>query len=82
MSFETILPLIITLSGVVISAVVYIYKGIMQRIDRLEQDTADHLTAPEVRLLISDKIEPLHEDVRELKVSVERMLDHIIALKK
>ncbi len=55
-------------------------KSHVERISALEEKIEHKTTEMEVRLILSDKIDPMREDIHELKASVDKILD--ILLKK
>ena len=78
MSFETIFAISITILSIVLAPVLYIWKSVMSRLDELERRQHNKMDHKEVRLLIEDKINPLHEDLQEIKKSLDRIVDKLI----
>ena len=66
-----ILPVLITL-------VSYIVRGIMQRLERLESGLTDKISEQEVRQILTDKLEPVTDDLKEIKDKVDKVIDHLI----
>ncbi len=62
-----IAPMVITYIG-------YTMKSHVDRIESMEKKLADKLDESQVRLLMSDKIDPIKEDIKEIK----EMLNHIL----
>lgn len=60
----------------------YIMKSYIDRIDALERDMPHKLTESEVRVLMSDKVDPIKEDIQELKQQCQKILDILINSKK
>ena len=60
-------PMVVTYVG-------YSMKSHVDRIESMEKKLADKLDEPQVRLLMADKIDPIKEDIKEIK----EMLNHIL----
>lgn len=59
-------------------------RSIMSRIEKLEEQTAyiksQAMSQADVRQILQDKLEPLQDDLKEIKNTQQRLLD--IAMKK
>lgn len=66
-------PALIMLGG-------WLMKSHLERIAVLEREIQHKTTEMEVRIILADKIDPIREDIKELKASTDRILD--ILLKK
>ena len=51
-------------------------KSHVDRIESMEKKLAEKLDEPQVRLLMADKIDPIKEDIKEIK----EMLNHILTV--
>lgn len=71
---NVIVPVVMTVSSVVVGTVGYMIRNIFQRLSELERVHA--VTEPQVRQIISDKIDPVKEDVTEIR----KTLDYIFNL--
>ncbi len=58
----------------------WLMKSHVERIAAVETEVRTKTTEVEVRMIIADKMDPIREDVHELKASVDKILD--ILLKK
>jgi len=78
MTVESIIAITITILSVVCAPVIYIGRSIMQRIDKLESDMDQKISKEEVRTILDDKIEPMNENVKEIKALLYKVLaDHL-----
>jgi inactivated superfamily I helicase len=68
-----ILPTIVALGA-------WFMKAYVERVNNLEREVQTKTTESEVRIIMADKIDPMREDIHELKASVDKILD--ILLKK
>jgi hypothetical protein len=59
---------------IVLGIASYIFRGVMHRIDRLEADVQHKVDEPQVRTIIKDKLDPLKEDVTEIKQMINQLL--------
>ncbi len=75
MSLESIISIGITLITIVCAPVIYMAKTFMQRIDTLEKNISNKMDEASIRILIADKIEPLHEDLVEVKSLLNKILE-------
>lgn len=62
------------LGSIVIGTIGYMMRNIFQRLSELEKFPA--VTEPEVRQIISDKVDPIKEDIHEIR----KTIDHIFTL--
>ncbi len=82
MSPESIISIALTVLSVLIAPIIYLGRSQMQRLDRVEQESARKLDEAQVRQIIEDKVHPISEDTREIKASIDRLLTHVLQLKK
>ena len=75
MTWEIITFLVLTLLPVFGAIIGFIVNGMMHRLDKLEQGMCNAMTEESVRRLIADKIDPLREDIREIKDKLTRLFD-------
>lgn len=80
MSLDTIITISIALVSVFSGLVLYIRKMDMQRIDKLESSIVQKADKEEVKDLISAKLDPMREDIKETKELLIKLLD--LELKK
>lgn len=73
---------IYALIPILISGAAYIVKNILDRLNVIEKETVTKLDEPAVRRLVNDKVDPLREDIKELKASTDRILDILLTNKK
>lgn len=53
----------------------HVVHNIMARIDTLEEKMKDVIAEPAIRQLISDKLDPIRDDLKEIKARLEKILD-------
>jgi hypothetical protein len=58
----------------------WLMKSHVERISTLEKEVQNKTTEVEVRMILADKMDPMREDIHELKATVDKILD--ILLKK
>lgn len=59
-----------------IGVLAYLAKDLFQRINAVEAATSSSLDETKVRLLLSDKLDPLKEDIKEIKDSVGVLMEY------
>lgn len=69
-----IMPLVL----MVLSAVGFYVKNQIGRIDMLEAQIVKKVDETQVRQILVDKVDPLREDIAELKSKVDRIYDILI----
>jgi Tfp pilus assembly protein PilO len=67
--YYVIAPMFVTYVG-------YSMKSHVDRIESMEKKLSEKLDEPQVRLLMADKIDPIKEDIKEIK----EMLNHILTV--
>lgn len=82
MSLEDGIRLAITILTVLLAPVFYFWRNLVARVDALEQKLNDKADTDDVRTLIDDKVTPMKEDLKDIKVSIDKLLNHILDLKK
>ena len=55
--------------------VLYILNTLKGRIDTLEERTHKHVTEEEVRMIIRDNLDPIRNDIRDIKDSINKILE-------
>ncbi len=72
--------------GTVISSIMLIIGGFVKtiygRVDHLEKQLPMKLDQQEVRQIVADKIDPMREDIHEIKAKLDRVMDILIDKKK
>jgi uncharacterized protein YoxC len=56
----------------------YIMKTVTSRIDTLEQKMDNTVTEQEVRQLLDDKINPMKDDIKDIKYSIDKLFSFFI----
>lgn len=72
--------IIFVASPLILSIIGYFMKTHVDRIQVLEKEIDHKVNEREVRALMNDKLEPIREDIKELKATTDKILD--ILLKK
>ena len=78
MGIDSIVTIGVALLGLVLPPIVYVWRDIVSRIKDLEKAQKDNMDEKEIRLLISDRLDPLKEDLQELKIQINKLINHII----
>lgn len=78
MSLESIITITFTVLGLVLGLVGYIWRNAVSRIENLEKNMQDKTSEQDVRQLLNDKLEPVKEDLQEIKTRLEHILDNLI----
>lgn len=60
----------------------FICKSIISRVENLEGHMLTKITEPEVRQILSDRLEPINDNIKDIKDKIDRMLDLYIELSK
>lgn len=79
MDDTTRLVLIYVILPVVLGIGTFIMKSVFSRLDVLEKDIHNKVEEEKVRQLLADKIDPVREDIQELKNKLDRLMDFLIA---
>lgn len=66
-----IIPLLLT-------SVVYFFRAKLLDIDRLKQKQQEFVTRDEVHQIINDKLEPLRDDIQEIKQTLTKLYDFLL----
>lgn len=82
MDIDLLLKLSYILVPICLSAAGYFVRAILKRLDVVEAKLEKTITESEVRQLLADKIEPLREDVLEIKRKIDRIFDLLLNLNK
>lgn len=63
----------------IMSGIAYhLVQNIMTRLNLLENKMKDVIAEPQVRQLISDKLDPIREDLKEIKAQLEKIYDRYV----
>lgn len=62
----------------IIGTVSYMIKTLLNRVESLEKEVPNKLDEREVRQLLGDKIDPLREDIHDLKGKIDRIMELLI----
>lgn len=57
-------------------------KTMINRLDTLEFRMQETITEPEVRIILDDKLDPIHEDLKEIKHSLNQLYEVMLNLKR
>ena len=82
MSFDDLTTIGLAVLTLIAAPLLYIWKGVMSRLESLEKQMSDKMSEDSVRTLVNDKIDPLKDDLKEIKTSIDKLINHIIELKK
>lgn len=69
-----IIPILLSLVG-------YIRRIDVERIAKLEAKVDTTMSDVEVRQLLVDKLEPVTEDLKEIKVKMDKVIDHLLKIR-
>lgn len=75
MAWETIVAISITIVGIVLTPFLYIWRMTVSRIEMLELEVKDKTTQAEVRQILADRLDPIKEDLEEIKRLQEKIID-------
>ncbi len=53
-------------------------ERIEQRLTKLEEKVSSQVTEPELRQILSDKLDPLKEDISEVRKQAEKITDLLL----
>lgn len=57
----------------------YLFKVLlMNRIEKLEENMTHTINEEEVRTILSDKIEPIQEDIKDIKNNIRNIFDILL----
>lgn len=82
MSVETIVTIALAILSVLLAPVVYIWKSVMSRLEKLEENQHQFIREDEVRNILNDKVTPIAENLEEVKTLLYKILDAQISNKK
>jgi hypothetical protein len=60
----------------------FLMQSLLNRLSILEHQIDIKVDEPRVRQLLSDKIDPLQEDIAELKVRLDKIIDLLLKIDK
>lgn len=72
---DYIIPIGLAIGSAIIGSIGYMIRNIFQRITALEKFPA--VTENQVRCIVSDKVDPVKEDVSEIRKSTDYLLTRI-----
>lgn len=79
---DTILRVLGASAPFILGGIVWIVKSYItsfsDRLDMLERQIVERITKNEAKELLTDKVEPIRQDIQELKVKVDKIYDIII----
>ncbi len=79
MDWKLYIPLITFSIPTIIGIIAFIVKvTIMNRITAMEEQLQESLSDQQTRQLIADKIEPMKEDLHELKSQLDKLFDRLL----
>lgn len=78
MDFETLKFLLWVSLPVIFGSLGWVIKNLHTRLDRLDNEIREKVTEQDVRTILSDKLDPLHEDLKDIKKQIERLTDYIL----
>lgn len=56
----------------------YFMKTLLSRLDSLEREMTVRVDEPKVRQILDDKINPLREDIQEIRQQVQKIYDLLV----
>lgn len=59
----------------ILGAGAYVVKSVLLRISELEEKVNDAVTETQVRQLLGDKIDPIKEDLEEIRLSINKLFE-------
>jgi len=78
MSWESIVVIGATILSLISAPFLYVWKGHVKRLEKLEDMMQTKQTEQDVRTLLDDKLEPVRSDLQEIKERINHLLDTII----
>lgn len=75
-----VIPIIVTLSPVLIGGIGYMIKNVFTRLHNLEKSSA--VTEQQVRQLLADKVDPVKEDISEIRKTLDYIFQYFLTPKK
>lgn len=75
MTVEGLITVAFTSLSLLLAPLIYIWKNVVKRIDTLETKINAKMDEQEVRVLLADKLDPMKEDLHEVKALLHRILD-------
>jgi Tfp pilus assembly protein PilO len=80
MSVETLITITIAILSVLIAPLAYIWRSVMNRLDKLEENQQTFVKEEEVRNILNDKVTPIADNLEEVKTLLYKIID--IQMKK
>lgn len=71
---STELLILYILIPMITALIAVIGRGIMQRLSSLEERMLTRISEESVRIIVSDKLDPLKEDITEIKDTLNKIL--------
>lgn len=85
MTLESIITIAVSVCSIILTIIawpiVQLVRGVMTRIDMLERDIKTKIDETEVRALLKDNLNPIKEDLVEIKQTQQTILNHLISKK-
>lgn len=78
MSVDLLNLILYVVAPVVMAMGTFIFKSILSRLDEVERQMSHSITDPQARQLIQDKLEPLAQDIKEIKDMQQKQLDMML----
>lgn len=75
---EILLQITLTVIPFLIGGIVYIYKAHVNRIIKLEDKSVEFVTKQEVTTMINEKLEPIRDDINEIKQTLTKLYDFLL----
>ena len=60
----------------------WLMQSLLNRLNVLEHQIDTKIDEPKVRQLLTDKIDPIQEDIAELKVRLDKIIDLLLKIDK
>lgn len=73
MDLQLLHILLLVVLPVISGMVVYIMRNILTRIEELEHKSLEIVSETDVRQILADKLDPIHDDLKEIKDSLKQL---------
>lgn len=74
MILDSAITIVITLCSVIIAPLLYIWRSLVKRLEKLEDKVEDKMDEDDVRLLLEDKLVPINKNIEEIKELLYKLL--------
>lgn len=82
MTIDSSLIVVYLVIPVVIGAMAFMLKlgiqSMLNRLDTVEQRDSEKLTKADFEIAMKDKLDPLREDVKDMKAAVDKVYDRLL----